>query len=99
MVKVINIVCAQSTSHIDAGASIAEMESETNSISTPIVTSFDASITGTAFEFQIGRGIARSMHDAIYSARLALFIHGITSAKRTHQARPAVLIGESSTRL
>ena len=31
MVKVVNIVCAQSTSHIDAGTSIAETESETDS--------------------------------------------------------------------
>ena len=33
MVKVVNIVCTQSTSHIDhaAGASITEMESETDS--------------------------------------------------------------------
>ena len=31
MVKVVNIVRAQSTSRIDAGASIAEMESETDS--------------------------------------------------------------------
>ena len=31
MVKVVNIVHAQSTSHIDASATITEMESETNS--------------------------------------------------------------------
>ena len=31
MVKVVNIVHAQSTSHIDTGASMAEMESETDS--------------------------------------------------------------------
>ena len=36
---------------------------------------------------------------AIYSARLALFIHGITSAKRTREVRPAVLVRESSTQL
>ena len=29
-VKIVNIVHAQSTSHIDAGASIVEMESETD---------------------------------------------------------------------
>ena len=38
-----------------------------------------------------------------YSARLALhvhvFIHGITSAKRTCEVRPAVLVRESSTQL
>ena len=34
---------------------------------------------------------------AIYSARLAIFIHGITSARRTREARPAVLVRESST--
>ena len=43
MVKVINIVLAQSISHINAGTSIAEMEYR---LSTSIVTSFDASITG-----------------------------------------------------
>ena len=31
MVKVVNIVRAESTSQIDAGASVTEMESETNS--------------------------------------------------------------------
>ena len=31
MVMVVNIVRAQSTSHIDAGASVTEMESETDS--------------------------------------------------------------------
>ena len=36
---------------------------------------------------------------AIYSARLALFIHGITLAKRMCEVQPAVLIGESSTQL
>ena len=34
-----------------------------------------------------------------YSTRLALFIHGITSAKRMHEVQPAVRIGESSTQL
>ena len=43
--------------------------------------------------------MARSLHDAIYSAKLALFIHGIMSAKRTREVRPAVLVGESSTQL
>ena len=63
-----------STSHINGGTSITEMESEIDSTSTG--TSFDASITGdeldstrsTTSELQIGRG---TMH-AIYSARLAL---------------------------
>ena len=71
------------------------------------LTSFDASITGDELdsavqllgERQIARGIARRMHDAIYSARLALFIHGITSAKRTREVRPAVLVRKSSTQL
>ena len=50
---------------------------------------------GTASELQIGRGMMR----AINSARLALFIHRITSAKRTREVRPALLVGESSTQL
>ena len=50
----------------------------------------------TASELQIGRGMTR----AINSARLALFIHKITSAKRTREVRPAlILVGESSTQL
>ena len=43
-------------------------------------------------------GMAHSVR-AIYSARLALFIHGITSATRTHEVRPAVLVRESSSQL
>ena len=39
------------------------------------------------------------MTRAINSARLALFIHRITSAKRTREVRPALLVGESSTQL
>ena len=39
------------------------------------------------------------MTRAINSARLALFIHKITSAKRTREVRPALLVGESSTQL
>ena len=35
----------------------------------------------------------------LYSTRLALFIHGITSAKRTHDVWPAALVRESSTQL
>jgi hypothetical protein len=33
---------------------------------------------------------------AIYSARLALFIHGITSAKKMREVRPAALISEGN---
>ena len=36
---------------------------------------------------------------AIYSTRLALFIHGITSAKRTREVWPTVLRRRSSTQL
>ena len=50
----------------------------------------------TASEHQVGRGMAHSVR-AIYSTRLALFIRGITSAKRTREVRPAVLRRESST--
>ena len=39
------------------------------------------------------------MTRVINSARLALFIHRITSAKRTLEVRPALLVGESSTQL
>ena len=35
----------------------------------------------------------------LYSTRLGLFIHGIISAKRTHEVRPAVFVRESSTQL
>ena len=52
----------------------------------------------TASEHQVSRGIAHSVR-ATYSIRLALFIHGITSAKRTREVRPAVLRRESSTQL
>ena len=45
-------------------------------------------------ERQVGRGVR-----TIYSTRLALFIHGITSAKRTRELRPMVLVRESSTQL
>ena len=40
---------------------------------------------------------ARAIH--VYSTRLALFIHGITSAKKTREVRPAILVRESSTQL
>ena len=52
----------------------------------------------TASEHRVGRGMAHSVR-AMYSARLALFINGITSAKRTREVRPAVLVRESSTQL
>ena len=52
----------------------------------------------TASEHQVGRGMARSVH-VIYSTRLALFIHGITSAKRMREVQPAVLVRESNTQL
>ena len=68
------------------------------------MTYFDASIIGEKLdttvqlpgEIQIGHGMA-SMHgsDTVYSARLALFIHGTTLAKRTRKFRPAVLVRES----
>ena len=48
-----------------------------------------------AGEIRIGCSVA-SMHgsDTIYSARLALFLHGIMLAKRTREFRPAVLVRE-----
>ncbi len=49
----------------------------------------------TASKLQISRDMAR----AIYSARLAIFIYGITSTKRTREVRPAVLVRENSTQL
>ena len=52
----------------------------------------------TASQHRVGRGMAHSVR-AIYSTRLALFIHGITSAKRMCEVRPAVLVRESSTQL
>ena len=52
----------------------------------------------TASEHWVDRSMAHCAR-AIYSARLALFIHGITSAKRTHEVRPAVLVRECSTQL
>ena len=36
---------------------------------------------------------------AIYSTRLALFIHGTILATRTRKVRPVVLVRESSTQL
>ena len=53
----------------------------------------------TASKLQIDRGIACYMMHAIYCTRLALFIHKITSAKKTREVRPAILVRESSTQL
>ena len=50
-------------------------------------------IMHTASEHQVGRGMAHSLR-AIYSARLALFIHGITSVKRMREVQLAVLVRE-----
>ena len=36
---------------------------------------------------------------AIYSAGLSIFIHWITSAKRTREVRPSLLVRESSAQL
>ena len=52
----------------------------------------------TASECQVSCGMARSVR-TMYSTRLALFIHGIMSAKRTRELRPVVFVGESSARL
>jgi hypothetical protein len=77
-------------------------------LSTSIVTSFDASITEMNLTAQYNLRInfwIRSvvgMHDAcvlLYSARLILFIHGITYANRMHEVRLAILVRESNTRL
>ena len=87
--------------HIDTGASIAEMESENRPRPTLDLDTdnFQSQETNsTASEHQVSRGMAHSVR-AIYSTRLALFIHGITSAKRTREVRPAVLRRESSAQL
>ena len=72
IVLMVHVVKAHqySTSHIDAGTSIAEMESETDSTSTG--TNFDASVTGDeprqrsiASELQIGH-MAYDGIDACY---------------------------------
>ena len=52
----------------------------------------------TASEHQVNRGMAHSVR-AIYSTRLALFIYGSTSAKKTREVQPAVLRRESSAQL
>ena len=61
---------------------------------TSIVTSFNALITGDELDSALN---FRSL--VAWHACVMLFIHGITSAKRTHEVRPAVLIRESSTQL
>ena len=44
-------------------------------------------------ELQIDRhGKHCSMHDAVYSARLALFIRGIMSAKKAREVRPVLAV-------
>ena len=86
--------------HIDTGASIAEMESESRPRPTLDLDTdnFQSQETNsTASEHQV-RGMAHSVR-AIYSTRLALFIDRITSAKRTREVRPAVLRRESSAQL
>ena len=50
------------------------------------------------YSIRVGCGMAQSVH-AIYSTRLALFIHGITSAKRTREVWLPILTRESSTQL
>ena len=88
--------------HIDTGASIAEMESESRPRPTLDLDTdnFRSQETNsTASEHQVSRGMAHSVRAILYSTRLALFIHGITSAKRTREVRPAVLHRESSAQL
>ena len=74
------------------------------------MTIFDASITGDELDSAVQlpnvrlvaampHGTQRAYYYSIYSTRLALFIHGITSAKRTHEVQPVALVGESSTQL
>ena len=87
--------------HIDTGASITEMESESRPRPTLDLDTdnFQSQETNsTASEHQVSCGMAHSVR-AIYSTRLALFIHGITSATRTCEVWPAILIRESSTQL
>ena len=93
MVHVVKVV----NTHIDAGASIAEIESKINfRLRISMLQSKEMNLTAQySFRTQIGRGMTR----AINSARLALFIHRITSAKRTREVRLALLVGESSTQL
>ena len=88
--------------HIDTGASITEMESESRPRPTLDLDTdnFQSQETNsTASEHQVSRGMAHSVRAILYSTRLALFIHRITSAKRTREVRPAVLCRESSAQL
>ena len=89
--------------HIDTGASITEMESESRLRPTLDLNtgSFQSQETNsTASEHQVSRSMAHSVRAIhVYSTRLALSIHGITSAKRTLEVRPAVLRRESSAQL
>ena len=91
-----NIVCTQSTGHINAGTSIAEMESETD-LDSDIFRCFNhrrqTRQHSTASKLQIGHGMVCCMMHSIYSARLALFI---MSANRTREVWPAILIREST---
>ena len=80
--------------HIDASASIVEMESKTDyRLRVSMLQSQEMNSTAQ-YSFQ-----TRGMTRAINSARLTLFIHRITSAKRTREVRAALLVGESSTQL
>ena len=85
MVHVVKVV----NKHIDARASIVEMESKIN---------FRLRVS-MLLSKEMNSTAQYSMTRAINSARLALFIHRITSAKRTREVRPALLVGESSTQL
>ena len=77
--------------HIDTGASIACRDGVWEPTLDLDTDKFQSQETNsTASERQVSRGMAHSVR-AIYSTRLALFIHGITSAKRTREVRPAVL--------
>ena len=60
------------------------------------MTSFDASITGDELTMQLPN--FRSVV-ALHAAYMMLFMHRITSVKRTCEVRPVVLVGGSSTQL
>ena len=79
-----NSAYIHSLSHMDTGASIAEMESETDTISTMTSFNYRRRIRQcrTASEHWVVRGMACSVC-ATFSTRLALFIDGITSVKKT----------------
>ena len=61
-----------------------------------IVTNFDASITGDELDSAVQ---FRTSGWLRHGTKLALFIHGIISAKRRRELLPAILVGESSTQL